>query len=551
MFGKDTIESCPEFRRILELPVHDPPQEHWDNVADLITEHTKTPQGTMRLKPIQGQMCAEAYDAGGLFAMAPVGSGKTLPSLLIPSLLGAVRPILLVKASLRAKTISDQRYYGEHFRIHDGIRLLSYDMLSQPHAQDILLDLNPDMIIADEAQALKNMSAARTRRFLRFMNIAARNGSRIKFIALSGTMTRRALKDYWHLMCLAHPAGGSPLPYREAVLERWGMALDAKVDEFRRVAPGVLLQLADGFGVDAGEPLVRARAGLHRRMVSTLGVVSMEASSCDKPLTLHGCKLPLPNKIAAAMHHLRTTFETPCGDECDSTLEVWRHARELACGFYSVWDPEAPKPWLEARKDWHRFVRRVLARDDPKLDSPFLIAKEYADHPLHRAWEEIRPTFEPNYVAKWVDDFLLQDASRWLLSTGGIAWVEHVTVGERLSKISGAPYYGGGPRAAKDILNPRGPIICSIKAHCEGRNLQMYRDNLILSCPPSGATLEQLIGRTHRHGQIGPVNVSVYTHCEELQKGLLTAFEDARYIQQTTGIAQKLLLAQNLTGLQE
>lgn len=532
------IRPCPEFRRIRELPIYDKPPEHWQEVAVLLDDQYRKPGGEWLHREIQAQMNAEAYDAGGLFAMAPVGSGKTLPSFQIPALMNAQRPLLMIRASLRQKTINDMKVYDRHFRIHDGLKILSYDMLSQPHAQEILQALNPDLILADEAQCLKNLQAARTKRFLRFMAEA-----RVPFIALSGTMTRKALRDYWHLMCLAHPDGGAPIPYKEGTMAMWGGALDSKVDSFRRVPPGALLSLADDFGVPNHlEPLERARKGYHARMIATLGVVTATASSCDKPLALVKRPLQTPDIIKEALRNLRNTWEAPNGDECDSKLEIWRYARELACGFYGVWDPPPPKDWLEARKKWHRFVRYILNQDNPKLDSPFLVANAYKDHPLHVAWADIKPTFEPNTVPIWVDDFLVNDAAVWLREHQGIVWIEHITVGERIARAAGVRYYGGGPIAARDIEYARGPIVCSIKAHSIGRNLQRYNRALVVSPPPSGDAFEQLIGRLHRPGQDQRVLVEMYGHCPELLDGIDTAMQDASYIKSTTGNEQKLLL---------
>ena len=535
---RDSVRRDADFNRIWSLPIrkgHD-----WGSTAAQLTKAFRRPGGTMEIRPHQAQMAIEAYDNGGLFAAAPVGSGKTLPSFLIPTFFGAQRPLLLLRASLKPQAVSDLLRYGQHFRLATNIKMLTYELLSQPDAQEILYKLQPDLVILDEAQKLKNLSTARARRFFQYVEDMG-----IRLVCLSGSMVRKRLRDFHHLMVSSLPDGAAPIPYDDETFYQWSQCLDTGVESFERAHPGPLMDLAERFHVPPSPDwLERARQGFARRMESTPGVVVLHRSSCSTPLKIRERSLPVPKIISDAMDTLRQSWEAPNGDECDSKLELWRYMRELACGFYSIWDPPPPKAWLAARKAWRRFVRDVLKRGDSKLDSPFHVANAYEDHPLHVAWKEIEPTYEPETIPVWVDDFLVRDAAEWLRRTGGIAWVEHITVGEHIAAAAGVRYYGGGPASARDILHAKGPIVCSIHAHREGRNLQRYTDNLIVSCIPSGDAWEQTIGRSHRDGQDLPVNAEVYLHCQELRESLLTAVEDARYTRDIMGQDQKLLLAE-------
>ena len=61
---------------------------------------------------------------------------------------------------------------------------------------------------------------------------------------------------------------------------------------------------------------------------------------------------------------------------------------------------------------------------------------------------------------------------------------------------------------------------------------------------PNGRIAEQLVGRTHREGQeADEVSVDMVVACVEQWKGLRQAEADARYVEQTTGVQQKLLYA--------
>ena len=109
--------------------------------------------------------------------------------------------------------------------------------------------------------------------------------------------------------------------------------------------------------------------------------------------------------------------------------------------------------------------------------------------------------------------------------------------GEALGKQTGLKFYGAGTHLEQES----GPVIASISAHSEGRNLQKWHQNLVISCPPSGATWEQLIGRTHRDGQLAQkVTFDILLACDEQEKGFKQAILDARYIEDMTGQPQKL-----------
>src|SRR5262245_42251244 len=100
MTSRASVDVSADFKRIASLPRRVWNKQEAAELAELMTVDLKTLYGTEKLRPIQAIMCAEAADAGGLFAACGVGSGKTLPSFLIPSLLQAQRPLLLVQANL-------------------------------------------------------------------------------------------------------------------------------------------------------------------------------------------------------------------------------------------------------------------------------------------------------------------------------------------------------------------------------------------------------------------------------------------------------------------
>jgi hypothetical protein len=88
-------------------------------------------------------------------------------------------------------------------------------------------------------------------------------------------------------------------------------------------------------------------------------------------------------------------------------------------------------------------------------------------------------------------------------------------------------------------------IICSIKAHGTGKNLQHgWSNNIVLYPPANGSIWEQLIGRTHRPGQEADrVRVYVFRWHAESTKAWEQALSDAELAETTMRQPQKLLYA--------
>jgi hypothetical protein len=130
----------------------------------------------------------------------------------------------------------------------------------------------------------------------------------------------------------------------------------------------------------------------------------------------------------------------------------------------------------------------------------------------------------------------------------GIVWCEHVFFARRLAQMTGATYYGANGMSDRGesitLVKPGRAIIASVQANSTGRNLQMFSTNLITSCSPSAAAIEQLIGRTHRDGQeADEVTVDVLLGCSEHYDAFYQALGGARAAADTLGHDQKLLLA--------
>ncbi len=553
------VPATAELTRILKLPRR--PSEPPEGCAELLTEMFKTPNGTMKLRDLQAFSILEAADNNGLIGFVGIGKGKTLISFLVPLAMEAKRPLLLVPAALKHKAIQqDIPELQQHWRMHCGLRIESYDMLSSPKSAFLLEEYKPDLIVLDECHALKNPTATRTKRFMAYLKAHPET----KLVAMSGTATTQSLRDYAHLMHHALKAG-CPIPRTWVVLEDWDAALGAKsgTDSLTQNGwqpakePGALRLLCNS-------PTESVRDGFRRRLIETPGVVASADDLIEgvdlKLKTITGSPT-LPPVISEALAELRHTWKTAWGEEVESGLALAKHARELACGFYYRWkwpNNTPDKEWLYARAEWHRELRERLKRSKPGLDSPALIGKAIVEGNLNSdtywPWAQIRGRHGPDgppVEAVWLDSFFIGYVLEWMRQhPHGIAWYGYRAVGAAL-RAGGVPVFGRGddfPLGADHKINVRGSFAASMKSHGTGKNLQWnHWENLIANCPsgsPSNAAmLDQTIGRTHRSGQPSQlVTVDVLLHTPELQDAWAQAIRRAEYMQGTTGASSKLLL---------
>lgn len=549
----------PEIERIIEIPRASNSEAQGISLVKEWSDKWRTSDGDCDLRPIQALALSSlaAQDAPrGLFGAIGVGHGKTLITLLAAKAVGAKRPLLLMPPDMEPQFRRDVEFWKQHFDIQVP-EVLPYSKLSKADSTDILTELAPDLIIADECQALRRKTSARTKRVIRY----AKANPQTRWVMLSGTTTAKSLNDYSHLMELAL-RDRSPLPLTHYDLTLWGSVIDVLGDPDRHAVDSMMplirsegieptvFELAD---VDACRRL--ARRALFLRQSSTPGVVSTETMSLNADLELISYNIPPIAEITKALNNLHSSWCRPDGEEIADITQFHSIARQLSVGFYYKWDwPNGEKDfdWLEARAEWQRQIRIALRyASGVGHDSPLLVANkckraaEGRDYvPKERlaawkAWQKVKDREPPPRKAIWLTKQVLEDVKGWCDQRArGLIWFHNEAVGEALSDMGFEVFGSGSDVPPNDVKFP----ALSIPVHSKGKNLQAWHEQLILQLPPGGQTMEQLLGRTHRQGQTSKIVRAYYLgHTQTFRRCLETAIKDAHYIESTQGTPQKLL----------
>lgn len=547
-----------EIQRIMDLPRCSP--EPWQGGA-LIKN------AGLDLRPVQKAALGAIVAAqGGLFPIG-VGHGKTFIALLAGAALGADLAILLTPPSTVAQVYQALARVDSHYRI-PRTEVIAYSMLSRPDASDLLrrlvagVDPAKVVLIADEAHSLKHHTSARTKRVARFLQ----EYPQVRFVAMSGTLTSKSIKDFAHLAEWALHEG-SPVPRPHApqgmvALEHWAAAIDS--DGRGGVADLVWCQPlwswagkqpADLMEAAARERKEGLRSALHERMTTAKGVVATDQSSFGASLYVEHLKPALPRVLADMMAQVEATKCDPSGEPLESPVDQWRILRQLSMGFWYrwVWPNGIPdNEWIEARAAWARHVRSQLDNHAAEgYDSPMLvfnrIAREHAAgqrlsiHRAWAAWKAVKHRPAPPVEAVWVTGDVLDAGLREVLKSKEptLVWYSDNAVADALAQRGLTVI-----RAGQAVPTEARTVCVSWRSHGTGLNLQKWAHNLVLTPSPSGMDWEQMIGRTHRYGQQeDEVWVRVLAHSPAFVEALRGAMANAEYLQHTTGQAQKLLMA--------
>jgi hypothetical protein len=442
-------------------------------------------------------------------------------------------------AGLRDKTLHEFATLRREWREPaEPMGVYTWQELTTQGRADFFDQVQPDLIVIDEADEAANVLASWVRRVDRY--ILAHPETVV--VLMTGTPGRKSIMNYWHLLGWALRER-APVPMSEGEAKEWALALDeVKGRDFAFTKPGPL-----------GATTEAARAWYRARLSETPGVVIVDGDSCDAPLTVRVRLAREDPRLDAAFEHFLTTLETPEGMPVSDPLSRWRMDGQLGCGLYLRWRIPPPEPWREARRAVARFVRdRIAASTHSRrpLDTEAQVLRRFEEHPIVTQWARVKDTFEPETEPVWLSDSVVLSAIDWLRESDapGIVWSGCVEFAIALSHTARLSYYGREGRDSMGrglhLADPRANMIASWHANKKGFNLQPWTRQLIVMPPQSAKWFEQIFGRSHRAGQDEAVIVDVLATSGGTLDLFETAIGEAGFARETIGMTQKLLRAE-------
>ena len=524
-------------------------------------QHDLCISGERSLWPHQAACLQALQEEGGCIGLIGVGQGKTLIAALAATVLGISpeQALLLLPAGLESEFYRQAKDHHPHFRLTIP-RILRYSILSRPSGVQLLEDMQPELIILDEAHRIANLDSARGRRLLYYLC----KHPNTQLLVMSGTLIRKSIKDL-QVFCKYALGHRSPLPLTYGDTESWAAVLDQtkggrfpQKEDFPRLEP-VAWWYAQRCKMDppAGQGFAAKqsymRKAFHERLTTAPGVVATTETSCDASIYFQRRRPALSPVMKKALKSLEDTWELPDGTELCEALEMDRARRQLSLGYYYKWDwPNGvDQEWMDKRKAWHKELRGWLKKKMPGVDSPkmvedFVRYRQWGKTQVLDEWMQVKARWFPHPPVKtvWLDgEWFDETILRISLTDDPIVWYSSRAECERLRSLELLEVVKPG----QDVRRGRRPVALSIKSHGTGLNLQEWTHNVVLSPPSAGDTWEQLVGRTHRPGQeADEVWFEVFVHTPYLNSAWSGAKEGARFLFETTGGAQKLLLGTEL-----
>jgi len=475
-----------------------------------------------------------------------------------------------------------------------GCYIVPYSCLSNRDAVAMLEAINPEAWILDEAHKLARRQTARTKRALKFLD-----KENAYVVAMSGTITGKRIADYHHL-ALRALGDRTPLPKSAVHAGEWGKILDADGQGGNsRPIQGLVKWARENYPEDEypyGQ--AGARRAYHHRLRSMPGVVATKEDDIGVSLTIKNIPVkdhkshPDWTELRDHMDAVRNDFITPNGDDIEYAIHTWKWLFELSAGFYNelYWEDEetlakrknvdlaqakdmleGAKVYHELLQGYHRDLRQFIQGANLlHLDTPLLVASHFATKGMQgipRTWgyvydswvakEEADFEGRPDRASRAVRvcDFKINTAIDWAkaLNKPAIVWYHHKAIGDWLADTCKEEdldyvhcYSGpeGNRKIAEAVAKPRKLILASITGHGTGKNLQSYQHNYFMQFQRGAKAAEQVIGRTHRTGQLAD-ELIMHTNNTTLfdAENFAAMLTDSLYIQQTTGNPMKTVFA--------
>lgn len=580
-----------EMNRILDIPVNKPMSEEFHKK---FSKATLLPSSEIDCLLTTQSEAIKAYLLnGGLFGYIGVGKGKGLISLACATAAyrkGLRKILLLIPSSLTIQTVEKvvpwvRRQMPVNLPVHvisgktapnrlkasmesSGLFIMSWSQLSSDDTEQLFVNMHPQLIIADEAHSVSNKGSVRGGRVGRWMTAYPET----EFIALSGTMGKKSILDYYHLMQWALKEN-CPMPDTDRETKNWSSILDASFSEY--TSSGLLHPLllwARRNGLEVDRDIAGYRKAYNHRLATTSGVVfavgeddlGTSITFCNKEVIVPPDYPGMP-ELDKLRDQLKDMSMSPNGDILEHAFHKFKVDYELSAGFYNLlfWPElediskrkeismEEAEDLLDRSKDYHRAsqdysraIRKWLGLYAcENLDSPLILHNSMLHHGPEHVGDELYST----WVAKRsfdfegrlkrekkpvrVCDYKIQACLDWVKSLpkkrgGVLIWYKNTEMGRwcfEVLKAAGLDVVlcDASKQGKRDINNEEYHaskiMISSISANKEGINAQGDRKSgragiehvYCLQFPREAHHAEQLIGRNHRTGT--PYDELTYT----------------------------------------
>jgi len=488
-----------------------------------------------------------------------------------------------------------------------GIYIIAYSTFSTTTGFELIKKIGATAWILDEAHKLSRADAARTKRWITAVREIEEQlppeHVGIEVVPLSGTITKKSIGDYAHL-AQAALREGSPLPTSAAAISEFSNVIDAGAmtrGDSKREFTG-MLQWALSQGMKLPDSPARLttqeimREAFRFRMNSAPGVIATSDQSVGCSLIIRWQEPRMPadesgTKMRQLMTNIVTLDETPDGDVIDWAIHRFKWLYELTSGFYNSLFWPTPETLMERRgvtreeavelikaavahhallQIYHKNLRAFLdAGHIPGCDSPMLVGgwiKRKVDS-LTSGTEYSGPRLPDRLIGAWKDaheayyddlpkreskpvrvcDYRIKAAVEWAKDAKeGIIWHYHPEVGRWISEYltTAGIQHSYAPAGDNESVYNKGIVVASMIAHGIGKNLQHQSQQLFAEWNREAAKLEQILGRTHRAGQMADeVTADVFV-VNGFDLAMFNAsLSDSDYIQSSTGQSQKLCFA--------
>ena len=563
-----------EMDRIVKLPrVCDVPE----HIVQEFSRRILLPDSTWKtLNQAQVAGIVSYLRFGGLLGAIGVGFGKTMISFKIADLAyakGIRKILLLIPANTVSKTVYElpdlKKEISLNFPIHvlggkaakkrkqlsqetSGVFIMSYSQLSLKDTDEILRNISPETIIADEVHNLANIDkSAAAKRINRYMN----EFPETEMCGMSGTVTNKGLHEFAHLTmwCLKDK---SPIPLIWAEVDLWNQCLGTTFSDhvMEKTMQPIIDWARRNYLNDTFDntEVASLRKAFKYRFETAPGSVTSGDAGVKASLIIDN--VPAENledvegglKIIQYMADVQEINQAPDGTCIEFDLHKFRHLWCLTSGFYLelYWpetstvsrrrecsDSEAKtlldrsQQHLKSKQIYSKELRDWLGDNDISgLDSPMLLGNEMRWHgaqnvgeDLYSKWRDMKELDFDERVDRdsrdhRICDYKIRAAIKQAkkIKKSCIFWCHNIALSYWLFEsmkaadldVVHAPAGTVGDFTIMNKENKDKFIVASTYAHGTGKNLQHMKHAYYVQLPRSATQCEQSLGRLHRQGYL-------------------------------------------------